>query len=71
MTPPIGFRTGKTADAKNSLTEIRPPAALTDAAPTGDSTPHAASTPSSPRVADYAYRIAALTAGLVLLATVM
>jgi hypothetical protein len=60
MTPLIGFRIHKKADAKGSLAQIRP-AATTEDAPTGGQS----------RVADYAYRIAALTAGLILLATVM
>lgn len=58
MTPPIGFRTNKTADEKGSLIEIHPTAIATPGS-------------SNSRAADYAYRIAALTAGLVLLATVM
>jgi len=66
MTPPIGFRTDKTANSGNSIAEIRPSAAIADA--TGLP---ASSAPHSLRAADYAYRIAALTAGLVLLATVM
>ncbi|HTH54348.1 MAG TPA: hypothetical protein VL495_10375 [Edaphobacter sp.] len=65
MTPPIGFRTGKSVESENSIMEIRPAAALTD---TSDVLTAGAS-PS--RAADYAYRIAALTAGLILLATVM
>jgi hypothetical protein len=60
MTPLIGFRIHKSADAKNRLMHIRP-AAPTEDAPTGRQS----------RAADYAYRIAALTAGLILLATVM
>ncbi|HEY0161449.1 MAG TPA: hypothetical protein VGB69_02115 [Edaphobacter sp.] len=60
MTPPIGFRTDKEAD---SITGIRPVQAAPDAAPATAAAPS--------RTADYAYRIAALTAGLILLATVM
>jgi hypothetical protein len=63
MTPPIGFRTDKTAETNGSVMEVRPAAAL--------STPTEPSTTSPSRAADYAYRIAALTAGLFLLATVM
>ncbi|QNI36386.1 hypothetical protein [Edaphobacter albus] len=63
MTPPIGFRTDKTADDKSPLAQIRPVAAFVDAPAT--------QTTSFSRAADYAYRIAAVTAGLILLATVM
>lgn len=63
MTPPIGFRTGKTAEDKNPIAEIRPAAAFVGGP--------AAETTSFSRTADYAYRIAAVTAGLILLATVM
>lgn len=63
MTPPIGFRTGKTVEATDAVTEIRPAAAILDG------TTAQAVLPS--RAADYAYRIAAVTAGLILLATVM
>lgn len=62
MTPPIGFRTGKSAEGTDSVAEILPAAVL-------DSTIAQAVLPS--RAADYAYRIAAVTAGLILLATVM
>lgn len=62
MTPLIGFRTNKTADSESSPTEIRVTTAITE-------TPTVSNTPS--RAADYAYRIVALTAGLILLATVM
>lgn len=65
MTPPIGFRTRKSAETEGSLMEIRPAAAMVDPG----TEPATASSPS--RAADYAYRIAALTAGLILLATVM
>jgi hypothetical protein len=60
MTPLIGFRIHKTADAKGPLMPIRS-AARTEPAPAGGQS----------RAADYAYRIATLTAGLILLATVM
>jgi len=58
MTPLIGFRTGRKVDG--SLVEVPPQTAGISAA---------SETPS--RAADYAYRIAALAAGLVLLATSM
>ncbi|HMF54518.1 MAG TPA: hypothetical protein VK593_09220 [Edaphobacter sp.] len=61
MTPRLGFRTDKTADSKSD-----PTGAWSAAAITASATPGKAS-----RAADYAYRIAALTAGLILLATVM
>jgi hypothetical protein len=59
MTPPIGFRTGKkNEDPKGPIAEIRPPAATADmTAPTTT-------------ISDYAYRIAALTAGIALLASI-
>jgi hypothetical protein len=66
MTPPIGFRTGSHCDshsataARSALMEIRP-VGITDAAFSSLAAP-------SP-VADYAYRIAAVTAGLALIAT--
>jgi hypothetical protein len=63
MTPPTGFETGRKAKTKGPLTEIRPAASLVEAGPEHGARPH--------RAADYAYRIAALTAGLILLATVM
>lgn len=59
MTPPIGFRTDNPNDPKGTLMEIRPPAVLND---TG--------APSPSRVSDYVYRIAALTAGIALLASI-
>lgn len=59
MTPLIGFRTNK-AGFGGSLAEVPPPDAVANSA---------SGTPS--RAADYAYRIAALAAGLVLLATSM
>jgi len=62
MTPLIGFRTHKTADSESSAREIRAAAAITE-------TPTVQNVPS--RAADYAYRIVAVTAGLILLATVM
>jgi hypothetical protein len=62
MTPLIGFRT-KTANApQGPLAEIRPAPAIADA--TG-----VAVVDTSLSAADYAYRIAALTAGLAFLAT--
>jgi hypothetical protein len=61
MTPPIGFRTDNTNDPQGTLMEIRTPAALRDAAP---------EVPSPSRVSDYVYRIAALTAGIALLASI-
>ena len=60
MTPLIGFRTGRKPDSDGTLVEVTPPTAVVSAA---------SETPS--RAADYAYRIAALAAGLVLLATSM
>jgi hypothetical protein len=59
MTPPIGFRTDKTTDPKGALMEIRPATVITDAA-----------APRTTTVSDYAYRIAALTAGIALLASI-
>ena len=61
MTPPIGFRTDKTNNPKGTLMEIRTPSAPNDAA---------FDAPSPSRVSDYAYRIAALTAGIALLASI-
>lgn len=66
MTPLIAFRTGK-KDPQGSLLEIHSPAAIPGAAPVAG----VAGTANPSRAADYAYRIAAVTAGLVLLATVM
>lgn len=63
MTPPMGFNTGNEAEKEISIAEIRPAAALVDA-----TVPEGAAIS---RAADYAYRIAAVTAGLILLATVM
>lgn len=63
MNPPIGFRTDKKTDPKGSLMEIRPAASISDAA----ATPRATA-PATSRATDYAYRIAALTAGIALLA---
>ncbi|MEG9435540.1 hypothetical protein JAO29_05110 [Edaphobacter sp. HDX4] len=65
MTPLFAFRTSNSSDPKGALPEIRPVAACAGAK-TVLSTPATSS-----RAADYAYRIATLTAGLVLLATVM
>jgi hypothetical protein len=59
MTPPIGFRTDKTTDPKGTVMEIRPAAAITDT-----------TAPRTTTVSDYAYRIAALTAGIALLASI-
>ena len=68
MTPPIGFRTtDKTGNPKGTLNEIRPPAAIPGATASPALRPSATS-PS--RTADYTYRIAALAAGLALLASV-
>jgi hypothetical protein len=65
MTPLFAFRTSNPSDPEGTLLEVRPAA---DSA--GEKT--APRTPAtSSRGADYAYRIATLTAGLVLLATVM
>ncbi|HEY2038224.1 MAG TPA: hypothetical protein VGG95_01075 [Edaphobacter sp.] len=61
MTPLIGFRTSRQADPGGTLAQVIP----STAAAVGP----ALETPS--RAADYAYRIAALAAGLVLLATSM
>jgi hypothetical protein len=58
MTPLIGFRTGRKVDS--SFVEVSPQTAGISVV---------SETPS--RAADYAYRIAALAAGLVLLATSM
>jgi len=66
MNSPIGFRrTGKDSSTEGSIMEIRPAAAITDATSprTG-----VGSTPST--ISDYAYRIAALTAGIALLASI-
>ncbi|MBS1798261.1 MAG: hypothetical protein JSS95_00400 [Acidobacteria bacterium] len=60
MTPPIGFRTDTSNDAAATLVPIGPVATL--------ACDGATLAPTS-RFADYAYRIAALTAGLALLAT--
>jgi hypothetical protein len=58
MTPPTGFRTSKSMNSDGASMGTRPDVSSPDPlAPT--------------RGADYAYRIAALTAGLVLLATVL
>jgi hypothetical protein len=65
MTPPIGFRIDKTTDPKGSLMEIRPAGSITDAAATPRPTGLATS-----RATDYAYRIAAVTAGIALLASI-
>lgn len=61
MTPPIGFRTDNANNPNGTLVEIRTPSVLSDSA--SDAT-----APS--RVSDYVYRIAALTAGIALLASI-
>ena len=58
MTPPIGFRAKALSDSPGDLIEIRP----ADAIKRGE-----AALPSVSPLADYAYRIAALTAGLALI----
>ena len=69
MNPPIGFRTtDKTGNPKGTLNEIRPAAAVTGAATPETLRSSVATSPS--RTADYTYRIAALAAGLALLASV-
>jgi hypothetical protein len=60
MTPPIGFRTDTSTKASSTLIPIRSTVAVAC-----DGPPLA---PTS-QFADYAYRVAALTAGLALLAT--
>jgi hypothetical protein len=66
MTPPIGFRINKKGGNENStVMEIRPVAATTDAAAT-----LTAIGPTPSTISDYAYRIAALTAGIALLASI-
>ncbi|QHS52025.1 hypothetical protein [Edaphobacter sp. 12200R-103] len=67
MTPLIGFRANRKLDRQGPLLPVRPPVVM-DVSPGMDGC-EASARPS--RVADYAYRIAAVTAGLVLLATVM
>jgi hypothetical protein len=62
MTPPVGIGTQTANDPTGSFAEIRPAAALAEATST-------VAVASSSSAADYAYRIAALTAGLVFLAT--
>lgn len=66
MTPLIGFRTKRNVDSQAILMQVRPSAITANAAPISGESVVAPS-----RAADYAYRIAAVTAGLVLLATVM
>jgi hypothetical protein len=72
MTPLIGFRANRTAnrtmDQQGAILAVRPPAVAADTA-----SGQAALEPGvqTSQVADYAYRIAAVTAGLFLLATVM
>jgi hypothetical protein len=68
MTPLIGYRANRKLDEQGTLLPVRPPAAIAGMPSDLDGCDTSAR-PS--RVADYAYRIAAVTAGLVLLATVM
>ncbi|HEU4634567.1 MAG TPA: hypothetical protein VFS41_00195 [Edaphobacter sp.] len=63
MTPLIGFRTNRRLDQQGSVLTVHTPAIAAGAC--------ADAGVESSRVADYAYRIAAVTAGLVFLATVM
>jgi len=65
MTPPVGFPTDPSNDAGDSVIPIRPAAIIDDMTGTGA----AVATPS--RIADYTYRIVALTAGIALLVTGM
>jgi hypothetical protein len=65
MNSPIGFRTGKDSSTEGSIMEIRSAAAITDA-----TSPRNGVGPSASRISDYAYRIAALTAGIALLASI-
>lgn len=65
MAPPIGFRIDKTTDPKGALMQIRPVALNADTAenpgPTG---------PVTSRATDYAYRVAAVAAGIALLVSI-
>lgn len=63
MTPLVGFRANRKMDQQGTVLAVRPPAIATASASEVVVEPS--------RVADYAYRIAAVTAGLFLLATVM
>jgi hypothetical protein len=63
MTPLIGFRANRKLDEQDTLLPVHPPAVIAGAISEADG--------AASRAADYAYRIAAVTAGLVLLATVM
>jgi hypothetical protein len=63
MTPLIGFRTNRKIDQQGTILPVQPPAVIAGADPEVEE--------GASRAADYAYRIAAVTAGLVLLATVM
>ncbi len=56
MTPRIGFRTDKTT---GNIAPARPAAAMSDA-----------TVPRTTTISDYAYRIAAITAGVALLASI-
>jgi len=62
MTPLIGFRANRRLDQQGVVLAVRPPAVT--AGPTSGLV-------ETSRVADFAYRIAAVTAGIFLLATVM
>jgi hypothetical protein len=68
MTRLIEFRANRKLDQQNVLFPVHPAAIVADKAADLDGCEDSVR-PS--RVADYAYRIAAVTAGLVLLATVM
>jgi len=65
MNSPIGFRTGKDSSTEGSIMVIRPAAAMTDA-----TSQLGGLGSSESRISDYAYRIAALTAGIALLASI-
>lgn len=63
MTPLIGFRANRRLGQQGTVLTVRPPAVTAASAPEA--------LVETSRVADYAYRVAAVTAGLFLLATVM
>lgn len=63
MTPLIGFRANRRLDQQGVVLAVRPPAVTAGSAPDG--------LVETSRLADFAYRIAAVTAGIFLLATVM
>jgi hypothetical protein len=65
MTPPIRFRTDASQNNGGPVTHARPATLI------GDMTGIGASVATSSRIADYTYRIAALTVGLALLVTGM